>query len=195
MKKNVICILLLSMVLILCACADPMAGMVPMSADTFHMFDSVDQLKDYLEKNKEKLKVDIAYYYRPVNTLDEMSSGRFAFRDDTYLKYEYFIDTEAGYDKVEQEYEYQSMTTAKYILTLFNSGPEFLKTGFLDVGYKLIELEGKEYCYFPEYSNGKLIAHYLGFLYENDVVDVILPAIAPLEEMIKYAEVERVYIK
>ncbi len=167
-------------------------------------FASHDELVKYQSEVEEHHIAD--YYYQPVYLVENAEFRTISARPIGYIAVSYSIESELNKKYEKGTYEEYRTSYAVYQRFLFGDPYQILQEGYIDKGYEPVEYDGVTYYYSPEYRfevkgdsiefTDELIGHSIAYITEEgDRMYIHLPAIAPLEEMIKYAEVEPVYIK
>ena len=196
--------LLIGLLCLLCACVPGNVQNPTTQADyetpepyTLLTFGSHDELVEYA--NDEKNEHTLGYYYQPKLWFDGMKFAFIYFVPDVYIAGYYKLESEFSKNFKETSYERERTGLAIYEVGFYSDVNHVIKEDVINRGFEPIEYEGRIYYYYPEYSTDDekiLIGHSIEYITaEGDLMYVHLPAIDSIENMLKYAEAERVYIK
>lgn len=159
--------------------------------NTFYSFE------DFEKHEKEAGAKAVKYYYKPSALTQDYKFSKITKRDDVYVMIDYTISSNnKEYDEKLDGYDIERLSTLICQTSLFPDGKKTLESD-IENGYKPIEYDGKTYYRIDEYSiNGKqLIGYEIVFLIDNDLIFMHLPAVDTFENMMKFANVAKVYIE
>lgn len=166
--------------------------------------DLFESFKDFEEHEKKAKTNAVSFYYVPSSIPSGFELTQIAKRDNIYVMVTYSIPAAALSSKDAQEYaglnSYDSSRLQTLIcqLSLNTDGQSSLKD-FIANGYEPMEYEGRTYYRWDEHAENdpekRVIGYELAFLDDGNLIFLHLPAIDTFENMMKYADVEKVEIE
>ena len=146
-------------------------------------------ISEYLLFAKEAGQ-DSIHLYVPRDLPEGFSLLEIANTKDVYLTSRYSLGEKT------ETYEQERLQTLICKHSLLGRGKDLLQT-YIKNGYEPFEYNGKTYYRFDEYSlsnNDLLLGYEIVFLEDdgNDLIFMHLPAIDSFENMIQYAEIDRI---
>ena len=218
MKRVSFLILLLSMVLTFCACANTESpsgtlpdGASPGTADNIneeiatgpaetlsapHSFTSFEDFENHEKKLGAKA---LSHYYTPSALTQDYSLSQVTKRDDVYVMLEYTLSANKviSAEKL-SEYDAERLSTLICRYSLYSDGKKALEENFISKGYEPIEYEGKIYYRWDEHAENnpdkRIIGYEIAFLKDGNLIFMHLPAVDTFENMMEFADIIKVDI-
>lgn len=218
MKRVSFLIVLLSMVLIFCACANTEGSSGTLTEETTpNIADNIDEevttgpaetlsapysfasFEDFENDEKKLGAKALSHYYTPSALTQDYTLSEVTKRDGVYVMLEYTLSANKviSAEKL-SEYDAERLSTLICRYSLYSDGKKALEESFISKGYKPVEFEGKVYYRWDEHAENnpdkRIIGYEIAFLEDGNLIFMHLPAVDTFENMMKYADVIKVNI-
>ncbi len=146
------------------------------------------------EKNEKNIK----YYYIPSVNSDEYKLSKVTKRDNEYVMTEYRMVNPVVADGL-SEYDTERLQTLICRYSLNPNGAELLNNSFIENGYTAVECDGKTYYRLDEHAENnpdkQITGYETAFLQDGQLIYMHIPAVDTFENMIAFAELQKIEIK
>jgi hypothetical protein len=141
----------------------------------------------------------LSHYFVPAELSDEYEFFNITKRENVYVAVHYKVTEKISSSEKLNSYELERLSTLICKYELFTTDPQYtIEKSYIKNGYKAFEYKGKTYYRHDEYSTDnpdRLLGYGIVFTVDDCLIYMHLPAIDTFENMMQFANLQKVTIK
>ena len=161
--------------------------------------DSYTSFEAFEEAEKQSGEKALPHYFVPATLSDDYQLTQITKRDNVYVMIEYKIASGAVSSEKLSEYDTERLSTLICRYSLYTDAQKALEMNYINKGYEPVEYQGKTYYRWDEHVQNdpekQILGYEIAFITDGCLIFMHLPAVDTFENMLQYAQLQKVIIE